>query len=308
VGTQNPPNGAPPPHVAPEPPFALSVDVEDYFQVQAFVRYVPRSTWDGWPSRVERNTRRLLDLFEETNARATFFTLGWIARRHPALVREIVARGHEIASHGMNHDMLTTHTPETFRRDATDSRALLEDIASARVIGFRAPSYSVNRSTLWALDVLAEAGYEYDSSIYPIARRRYGYPGGPTQPGTLRASRNELTEFPLPTIPLGPVRVPVLAGAYLRLWPSWFSLRAARLHHDRGAALVLNVHPWEIDVEQPTIGSARWRTWTHYARLGRTEGILRLLLSRAIYRDVASRLREMGLIPELRNRGRGIGR
>ena len=283
---------------AAEPPFALSVDVEDYFQVQAFVRYVARGAWDGWPSRVERNTHRLLDLFDDAHATATFFILGWVAQRYPALVREIARRGHEVASHGMYHEMLTVQTPDSFRRDASDSRSLLEDTAAAPVIGFRAPSYSLNQDTLWAIDVLAEAGYAYDSSVYPIRRRRYGYPLGPTRPGMLRAHRSALAEFPLPTIPVGPFRVPVLAGAYLRLWPSWITHTAARLYRKRGEALVVNVHPWEIDPDQPTIGPSRWRTWTHYARLSRTKDILRDLLASTRFRDIATRLRGLGLLTE----------
>jgi polysaccharide deacetylase family protein (PEP-CTERM system associated) len=279
-----------------EPPFALSVDLEEYFQVQAFARYVRRDEWEAWPSRVEPSTHRLLDLFGEMAASATFFTLGWIARRHPRLVREIAARGHEIASHGMTHQMLTEQTAESFRADARDSRALLEDVTGKRVIGFRAPSYSVNGSTLWAIDVLVETGYEYDSSVYPIRRRRYGYGAGPTRPGKLRTSRCELAEFPLPTLGIAGVRVPVLAGAYLRLWPAWITLFAERVHREGEHPLVVNIHPWEIDPDQPTIGPGRLRTWTHYAGLGRTETILRRVLSRSRYRDVATRLRELGLL------------
>ena len=295
------------PAKAPEPAFALSVDVEDYFQVQAFARYVSREEWDRWPSRVESNTRRLLDLFESAGATATFFTLGWIARRHPRLVRDIAERGHEVASHGMFHTMLTEQTPESFRVDARDSRAVLEDVTGSRVIGFRAPSYSINQTTLWAIDVLAETGYEYDSSVYPIRRKRYGYAGGPTRPARIRGVRGELAEFPLPTVALGGMRLPVLAGAYLRLWPSWVTLSAERMHREGGLPLVVNVHPWEIDPDQPTVGPGRRRTWTHYARLGRTETILRRVLARARYRDLATRLRELGLIEPTRAQERELG-
>jgi polysaccharide deacetylase family protein (PEP-CTERM system associated) len=285
--------------VGSEAPFALSVDVEDYFQVQAFARYVSRDAWDQWPSRVERNTRILLNLFDETGATATFFTLGWVARKYPGLVREIAARGHEVASHGMFHQMLTEQTPETFRVDARDSRAVLEDTAGVTVLGFRAPSYSVNRSTLWAIDVLAEAGYQYDSSVYPIRRKRYGFPEGPTLPGMQRGDRRELAEFPLPTLPIGPFRLPVLAGAYLRLLPAAVSMHALRFHKDRRQPLVVNVHPWELDPEQPTVAPSRLKAWAHYTRVGATEGILRKVLRHARFRDVATRLREIGLIKPL---------
>ena len=279
----------------PEAPFAFSVDVEDYFQVQAFAHIVPRETWESWPSRVEQNTRRILDLLDEAASQATFFTLGWVARRYPALVKEIASRGHEVASHGMFHQMLNELTPESFRMDARDSKAALEDASGAPVIGFRAPSYSVNQSTLWAIDVLAESGYEYDSSVYPIRRRRYGYPGGPMRPGVLRGVRHSLAEFPLPTVGLGPLRIPVLAGAYLRLLPSAISVQATRHHLERRLPLVVNVHPWEIDPGQPTVGPSRG-PWTHYTRLDRTEEIVRRILACAPFRSVATRLRELGLL------------
>jgi polysaccharide deacetylase family protein (PEP-CTERM system associated) len=279
-----------------EPPLALSVDVEDYYQVQAFARFVPRDSWPTYPPRVSENTRRLLDLFDATGATATFFVLGWVAKNHPDLVREIAARGHEVASHGMDHRLLTELTPAEFLDQARDSRAILEDLAQAPVLGFRAPSYSVGKGTLWAIDVLARAGYAYDSSVFPIRGRRYGYPEGPTRPGRLAVNGSAgIAEFPLSTVRLGPVRLPVLAGAYLRLLPRWVSARALDYHRERRIPVIVNVHPWEIDPGQPTVGPSRG-PWTHYARLSKMEGVLRSLLRRGSFRGAGARLRELGLI------------
>jgi len=286
-------NGA---HGGAGPALALSVDVEDYYQVQAFAAIVPRDAWSAYPSRVVPNTRRLLDLFDESGARGTFFVLGWVAQAEPGLVREIAARGHEVASHGMDHRMLTELTRSEFLAQARDSRALLEDLAQATVLGYRAPSYSVGKGTLWAIGALAEAGYAYDSSVYPIRRRRYGYPEGPTRPARFEAEGATLVEFPLPTVPIGPVRVPVLAGAYLRLLPGWVSARALDYHLSRGVPLILNVHPWEIDPDQPSVGPSR-RPWTHYAGLHKTAGVLRAALARARFRTAAECLRQLGLLP-----------
>jgi polysaccharide deacetylase family protein (PEP-CTERM system associated) len=279
-----------------EPPFALSVDVEDYFQVEAFSRHVARDAWDRYPSRVVANTSRLLDLFDAAGAKGTFFVLGWVARRYPALVQTIASRGHEIASHGMSHQMITTMSPEEFRGEALESRRLLEDLSGRPVLGYRAPSYSVNRDTLWALEILSECGYDYDSSIYPIRGRRYGYPSGPTRPTRMCIGGSAIAEFPLPTLPLGPFRLPVLAGAYLRLLPGWMSLGAARYHRSRCIPMVVNVHPWEIDPDQPTVGASRAATWTHYARLGSTERVLRSVLKLSRFAPVRERLEELGLV------------
>jgi polysaccharide deacetylase family protein (PEP-CTERM system associated) len=281
-----------------EPAFAMSVDVEDYFQVQAFARYVPRDEWERYPSRVLANTRRVLDLFDDAGAKATFFTLGCVARAHPELVREIASRGHEVASHGVDHRMITELSPAEFRLQAIESKSLLEDLAGHAVLGYRAPSYSVGASTLWALEILLECGYAYDSSIYPIRRRRYGYPEGPVVPARIAAGagKGTIAEFPMPTLALGPLRLPVLAGAYLRLLPSWLSMRALEAHAASGTPVVVNVHPWELDPEQPTIGPSRRHTWTHYARLSATERILRRVAGGARFRSVADRLRELGLL------------
>ncbi|HEX7078167.1 MAG TPA: polysaccharide deacetylase family protein, partial [Candidatus Eisenbacteria bacterium] len=212
--------------------------------------------------------------------------------------REIARRGHEVASHGMDHRMLGELTPHTFRADARESRALLEDLAQAPVLGYRAPSYSVRAETLWAIDVLAETGYAYDSSVYPIRRRRYGYPEGPVAPARIAGPAGAtLAEFPLPTLSLGVARLPVLAGAYLRLLPAWISRLALDRHVSHGAPFILNVHPWEIDPDQPTVGPSRRATWTHYAGLRRTAPLLVALLGRTPFRSAASRLRELGLLP-----------
>jgi len=287
-----------------EPAFAMSVDVEDYFQVQAFAGYAPRDQWDRYPSRVVANTRRVLDLLDRAGATATFFTLGCVARSHPGLVREIAARGHEVASHGVDHRMITELSPAEFRAQAAESKSLLEDLAGHPVIGYRAPSYSIGSSTLWALEILVECGYSYDSSIYPIRRRRYGYPEGPLVPAPIAAGKGTIAEFPMPTLALGPVRLPVLAGAYLRLFPAWLSMHALRSHAACGTPVVVNVHPWELDPTQPTIGPSRRHTWTHYARLGATEGILRRIVSSARFRTIAERLRDLGLLAAETGSGR----
>lgn len=287
----------------PEPPFAMSVDVEDYFQVQAFAHWVDRSEWDRYPARVERNVNDLLAILADAGAFGTFFVLGWIAARQPALVRRIAASGHEIGSHGMSHRMLTEMTPEQVREEARTSRLLLEDVSGTRVEGYRAPSYSINHDTRWALDALVEAGYTYDSSIFPIRGRRYGYPEGPTVPVRLPTDRSEIAEFPLTTIGVGPIRLPLLAGSYLRLLPTWISRAAVSYHLRRHLPLMVNVHPWEIDPEQPTIGPSRRKTWTHYTRLSRTAATLRRVLGMARFATVATRLREMRLLDDARVAG-----
>ena len=285
-----------------EPAFAMSVDVEDYFQVQAFAGHVSRADWERWPCRVEANVERLLAVLADARALGTFFILGWVAARYPALVRKIVACGHEIGSHGMSHRMLTELTPAGMREEAKDSRRLLEDLSGTRVEGYRAPSYTINRHTTWALDVLVEAGYTYDSSMFPIRGRRYGYPEGPTRPTRLPAGDSGIAEFPMTTIGAGPVRIPVLAGSYLRLLPAWVSVAAVRYHLLRNLPLVVNVHPWEADPGQPTVGPSRRRAWSHYARLGATAGTLARVLQLAPFASIGARLRELHLMPSTRLR------
>jgi polysaccharide deacetylase family protein (PEP-CTERM system associated) len=289
--------------VGPEPPFAMSVDVEDYFQVQAFAHLVDRSQWDRYPERVERNVNDLLAILADAGALGTFFVLGWIAARKPELVRSIAAAGHEIGSHGMSHRMVTELSPAEFSEEARTSRLLLEDVSGTAVLGYRAPSYSINHGTRWALDALVEAGYTYDSSIVAIRGRRYGYPEGPKVPVRLPTDRSEIAEFPLSTVGVGPIRIPILAGAYLRLLPAWISRVAVSHHLRHRLPLMVNVHPWEIDPEQPTIGPSRRRIWNHYTRLGHTAATLRSVLGMARFGTVAARLREMRLLDDARVAG-----
>lgn len=263
-------------------PNAFSVDVEDYFQVAAFEGLVPRSEWDGLESRVESNTRRLLDLLDGHRVRATFFVLGWVAERHPRLVREIERRGHEVAAHGYDHRPVTSQSRDEFRADVRKTKRILEDLSGVEVLGYRAPTYSIVRGTLWALDVLAEEGYRYDSSIFPIVHDRYGIPTAERFPGPLETrSGRRLLEFPISTVRLGGINFPFVGGGYLRQYPLWVILRGMRRVNlvDRQPALVY-VHPWELDPEQPRLPAGALTRLRHYRNLHRTEDRLRALLSR----------------------------
>ncbi len=276
---------------------AFSTDVEDYFQSEVMRHLFPRETWERQAARVEANTERVLEVAEEAGARGTFFILGWIAERYPDLVRRIAAAGHEVASHGVDHELITRQTPEEFRRDVTRSRELLQDLSGQEVIGYRAPSYTVTRRTLWALDILAEAGYRYDSSIFPIRRRRYGIPDAPRWPHRLDLpSGRPLVEFPMPTVRLLGVNLPATGGAYLRLMPFWFQRRAVTAMIDDEAPFVVNVHPWELDPGQPRQPVSARTRWTHYHNLERTRERLRGLLGLATYRSQQEVLVDLGLL------------
>ena len=231
---------------------ALSVDLEEYFQVSNFDGVIPRDGWDALPSRVEAATHRLLDLFDASGHRATFFVLGWVAERQGALVRTIAERGHEIACHGFGHQLVYEIGRERFEADLARSQRAIEDACGVAVRGYRAPSYSITERSLWALDVLAEAGFTYDSSIFPIRHHRYGIPAFPQQPVRLALdSGAEILEFPMTTLRAFGTNLPLAGGAYLRFLPLPF-FRLAFDHLVRsGRATVLYLHPWEIDGGQP---------------------------------------------------------
>src|SRR5581483_312430 len=258
---------------------AMTVDVEDYFQVQAFASCVPRSTWNDMPRRVEANTERILTLFRETGTTATFFVLGWIAERHPALIRRIVAEGHELASHGYAHVPVHEQTAAAFRADVSQTKKLLEDVAGVGVKGYRAASFSIDNRTPWAFNVLADAGYEYSSSVYPILHDFYGMPEAPRF--AFRPGDGRLVELPMTTLSLLGRNLPCGGGGYFRLLPYVLSRWALhRVNKSDRQPSIFYFHPWEIDAEQPFFSAAPLRSrLRHYLNLGKTEARLRRLLA-----------------------------
>lgn len=259
---------------------AFSVDVEDYFQVGAFEGVIDRADWGSFESRVERNTKKLLRLLADHESLGTFFFLGWVAERCPDLVREVAAAGHEIASHGHEHRRVPEMTPAEFRQDVRKSKLILEGITGTSVLGFRAPNFSVTRETLWALDILAEEGYRYDSSIFPVRRHRSGVPGAPRFPSLLSGANGlPLREFPISTVRIGGLQLPFVGGNYLRQLPmSWVRWGMRRVNAREGQPVVVYVHPWEVDPEQPR-QSVGWLTRVrHYRNLSRTATRLGSLL------------------------------
>jgi polysaccharide deacetylase family protein (PEP-CTERM system associated) len=257
---------------------AMTVDVEDYFQVSAFERYIDRSDWDRLPCRVEGNVDRILALFDEFDIKATFFTLGWIAERYPAMVCRIVAEGHELASHGWSHVRVTELDADAFRADVVRTKSVLEDIGGSAVRGYRAPSYSIGAGNLWALRVLEETGHRYSSSIYPIRHDLYGMPDAPRFAFTPEGCR-ELVEVPVTTIMLAGSKRPCGGGGYFRLYPYAYSRWALRCVNRRdGRSAVFYFHPWEIDPEQPRQQGIGFKTrFRHYLNLRRMEQRLRRL-------------------------------
>jgi polysaccharide deacetylase family protein (PEP-CTERM system associated) len=255
----------------------LTIDVEDYFQVSAFENVIARADWPRFESRVCRNTERLLAILGET--RGTFFVLGWVVERYPALIRTIATAGHEIASHGFEHRLVYDQTPDTFRDDIRRAKAELEAVTGVEVCGYRAPSYSITEKSLWALDVLIEEGYRYDSSIFPIRHDRYGIPSSPRHPYVIRRPSGALLEIPASTTRLGPVNLPVAGGGYFRILPyAWTRWGIGRINELEQRPAVFYLHPWEIDPGQPRLRAGWVSRFRHYRNLHRTEERLRRLL------------------------------
>jgi polysaccharide deacetylase family protein (PEP-CTERM system associated) len=257
---------------------AMTVDVEDYFQVSAFERYISRDSWDKLPHRVENNIDLILSLFNDHNIRATFFTLGWVAERHPQMMRRIADAGHEIASHGYEHVRVTNQDRDSFRKDIVDTRRLLEDISGKLVTGYRAASFSINAENHWAHEELELAGYKYSSSIYPIHHDLYGIPGAgrfPYKPGA-----GNLLEIPISTLEWRGTRFPCGGGGYFRLFPYAVSRYMIRqLNQNEQQPSIFYFHPWELDPAQPRIGGLDLKTrFRHYNNLGRMQAKFSRLL------------------------------
>ena len=258
---------------------AMTIDVEDYFHVSVFDGVIPRSDWVRLESRVCANTSRLLDIFAEHGVRGTFFVLGWVAERYPDLVRRISGAGHEIASHGYGHRLVYDQTPSAFRDDVARAKGLLEDASGSRVDGYRAPSYSIVPRSLWALDILIETGYTYDSSIFPIRHDRYGIPVSGRHAYVVERPAGRLVEAPASTTRLGGMNLPIAGGGYFRLLPyGWTRWGLARLNASEARPGIFYLHPWEIDPGQPRLSCGLLSRVRHYRNLHQTEARLRQLL------------------------------
>lgn len=258
---------------------ALTIDLEDYFHVSAYAQQVRMEDWDSYPSRVEQNTDRLLELLAERNCLATFFVLGWVAEKKPEVVARVAAAGHEIACHSMLHRRIFDLSPREFREDTRRAKAAIEEATGKQVFGYRAPSFSVTKKSLWALNILVEEGIRYDSSIFPVEHPSYGIPDAPRTPYLINTASGPIVEFPMPTLAIGSKRSPIGGGAYLRLLPYSYTLRSIRyLNQHEKLPVCVYVHPWELDPGQPRMGGSLTARARHYFGLGGTETKLRRLL------------------------------
>lgn len=263
------------------PLHAMSIDVEDYFHVAALSGVIRPDQWDSLPSRVEQNTERLLSLFEKHEVKATFFVLGWVADRFPELIRKLSDHGHEIASHGYSHQLIYNQSQDVFREETIRSKALLEDITGKAIEGYRAASYSITRDSLWALDILSEVGFTWDSSIFPIRHDNYGIPNSPSAPYSIEtASGAIIREFPLTTAKIMGLSIPAAGGGYFRQFPYPVFRHLFRNASGFGARpQMFYLHPWEIDPEQPRYNNASWFSrFRHYTNLDQCYGRLERLL------------------------------
>jgi polysaccharide deacetylase family protein (PEP-CTERM system associated) len=260
------------------PVHCLTFDVEEHFQVNAFDSAARRRGWSASESRVERSTEKLLALLERHRYRATFFVLGWIAERHAGLVQRVAAAGHEIASHGYGHEIVTRLSPDEFREDVRKAKKILEDVIGAEVVGYRAPSFTIMPATAWALEILAQEGHLWDSSVVPVRHDVYGWPGADPFPHRIHTPSGALFELPPSSVPCLGTRLPVGGGGYFRLYPYPLLRRWLRGIEAQGRPVIFYLHPWEVDPEQPRMSGPRRSTFRHYLNLHRVEGRLERLL------------------------------
>lgn len=276
---------------------ALTIDVEDYFQVAALAEAVDHDDWHAMEYRVEANVNRLLELLDQEQCKATFFTLGWVADKSPELVKAIHKAGHEVASHGYSHQLIYNQTPEVFREETRRSKQILEDITGEPVTGYRAASYSITNQSRWALDILAEEGFTWDSSIFPVHHDRYGMPGTPRWPHKLTTDKGyELAEFPLSTLKLPGYTLPIAGGGYFRLFPYWFSRWGLGSINRQRQPFVFYLHPWEIDPGQPRLDVKWFSRFRHYNNLDVCEQRLTRLLRHFSFTTMSDVLRSQGVL------------
>lgn len=278
---------------------AFTVDVEDYFQVEGFANAIDRGSWDGFRTRVKGNTSLLIEMLDQRKVRATFFVLGWVARKHPEIVRQIAAAGHEVASHGMSHRLIYTQAPDEFRQETRDAKALLEDLAQKPVTGYRAATYSITSRSLWALDILCEEGFRYDSSIFPMRHDRYGIPDAEQKPHVLTTPGGaRLVEFPISVLRYGGAKIPVAGGGYFRLFPYGLTRWALRKLNAQQQEFVFYIHPWEVDPDQPRVeGAGALSRFRHYLNLDRCAERLGRLLGDFEFDTMHSVLAQRNLLP-----------
>ena len=260
---------------------AFTVDVEEYFHAAALAEGLPREQWPGIQSSVEANTHKILDLLDDAGYLGTFFVLGLVCERFPGLVREIHSRGHEVASHGYSHKMVYRQSEEEFRAETNRGKKLLEDTTGDRIFGYRAATFSINKDTPWAYDILQDAGFTYDSSIFPISHDRYGDKTAPRFPYLIAADRNPgLIEFPMSTGEIFGMRIPISGGGYFRLLPpALINAGLRKINRRENKPFVFYIHPWEVDVDQPRVDVSRLSRFRHYTNLDKCEQRLRNLLS-----------------------------
>lgn len=277
---------------------AITVDVEDYFHVEAFANHIDRNTWDRHEVRVVDNTQRLLDRFDARGVRGTFFVLGWVAERYPELVKEIARRGHEVACHGWSHRLVYKQSRDEFYDETRRAKALLEDQIGRPVLGYRAASYSIVQRSLWALDILCELGFRYDSSIFPVRHDKYGIPEAKTEPHRYQTPGGDtIVEFPLTTKDIFGYRLPVAGGGYFRLFPYAVTRAAlASINRREQRPFIFYLHPWEIDPKQPQVAAGWFSRFRHYNNLEKCESRLERLLRDFAFAPAADVLTSLALL------------